>query len=168
MISKNEKKKIELPDIQQFLDTSRTMERQIKILSKTNIDDKYIKIVNIALNKVKATIDNYLKEEAKLEGSGLKLMKDGKCSIKLIKDQYEKKENILDMYIGGLLEEEKKEVNRVFSKFSNIILIAWEKFGEKLVIKNTENNKIYSFESNEIDERRKIKLLEYKLNEIMQ
>lgn len=165
--NKKEKNVIDLPDIQQFLNTSRTMDRQIKIFSKTDIDGKYVGIVNLALNKVKSTIDSYLEEEKLRLGKDSANINTDECSIRLVKDKYEKKENVLDMYIQGLLDGEKKEVKRVFNKFSNIILIAWEKFGEKLVIRNIDNNNVYEFESNETDEKVKIKILECELNKIM-
>ncbi|MFT8349210.1 hypothetical protein [Clostridium saccharoperbutylacetonicum] len=51
---------IELPEIQEFLKVSRTFERQLKIISNNEMSDEYKDIVNIALLKLKESIQSSL------------------------------------------------------------------------------------------------------------
>lgn len=60
-----EEKILQLPEVLEFLKLSRTMNRQLKLFSNVQMDDKDLEVIKKITNKVKNNIDNFLN---KLEG----------------------------------------------------------------------------------------------------
>lgn len=56
----NDIKECQLPDVQEFLKLSRILIRQMKLLSKTKIPEKYSIITKSAAENVASAIDKYI------------------------------------------------------------------------------------------------------------
>lgn len=66
---KSEDKKIELPDVQEFLRISRTFVRQLDLLKSNNIDEKHREVIKKSVDMVSDKIRKIQFEERKNPGA---------------------------------------------------------------------------------------------------
>lgn len=56
-----EQKKVDLPDVLEFLKLSRTVKRQLKLFEKVSITQENIKVVIKAADKMREELDEFIK-----------------------------------------------------------------------------------------------------------